>query len=244
MAVKEAPGSEAPGRGVTFEVRTRITPGYRLARAIAEGLIRLWFRPHIRDAGNIPASGPVIIAPVHRSNLDFCFSAVVTDRKIFFMAKDSLWRSRAFGWLLVTLGAFPVHRGSADREAMAHAESVLREGQVLVMFPEGSRQESPVVQDLLDGVAFVAARTGAPIVPMGIAGSELSMPKGKRFPARIPIDLVVGAAIQPPVRTDAGRVARSTVRQTTAELRQAIQLTYDQARADRAERANRGAPVG
>lgn len=221
--------TEAPGRGIPFRVEPRRTLPYRLARATAELLVRSWFRPDIHGSDKFPARGPVIVAPVHRSNTDFCFPAAVTDRKLFFMAKDSLWRSKAFGRFLMALGAFPVHRGSADREAMGHAESALRAGQVLLMFPEGSRQEGPEVRELLDGVAFLAARTGAAIVPLGIAGSDVAMPKGSHFPKPLRITLVVGEPLDPPGRTAGGRVARSTVHRTTVELRAAIQQVYDEA---------------
>jgi 1-acyl-sn-glycerol-3-phosphate acyltransferase len=146
------------------------------------------------------------------------------------MAKDSLWKSGPLGRLLITLGAFPVHRESADREALRHAEEVLRQGQVLVLFPEGMRQEGGEVGDLLEGAAFLAARTGARIVPIGIGGSDRSMPKGSKIPKPIKITVVVGEPIDPPERSEAGRVARSKVHTTTEALRTGIQAVYDQAR--------------
>ncbi len=222
--------SEAPGRGIEFRVHPKRTVPYRIAQGLARLIVRLWFRPQIRGANVVPANGPVILAPVHRSFADFSFSAVLTDRKLFFMAKDELWRSRLLGRLLVALGAFPVHRGGVDREAMAHATDVLEQGQLLIMFPEGARQEGPRVQELLDGVAFLAARTGAPILPVGIGGSDLSMPKGTKVPKRIPITLVVGRQLPPPARRESGRVSRREVHKTTVELREALQEAYDQAR--------------
>jgi len=134
---------------------------------------------------------------VHRSFADFGFAAFVTDRKLFFMAKDSLWKSGPLGRLLITLGAFPVHRESADREALRHAEEVLRQGQVLVLFPEGMRQEGGEVGDLLEGAAFLAARTGARIVPIGSAVRTLDA-EGLEDPQAIKITVVVGEPIDPP----------------------------------------------
>ena len=181
MAV--TPGhTAAPGRGAVFEPDPRRTVGYRICRAIFVTIVGLWFRPKVTGRANIPADGPVILAPVHRSFADFGFSAFVTRRKLFFMAKDGLWKNRFLGWFLLTLGAFPVHRESADREALAHAEEVLRRGQLLVLFPEGMRQEGPLVGELAEGAAFLAARTGAPIVPIGIGNSDVAMPKGQRIP--------------------------------------------------------------
>jgi 1-acyl-sn-glycerol-3-phosphate acyltransferase len=170
------------------------------------------------------------LAPVHRSFADFSFAAFVTNRKIFFMAKDDLWKSRFLGWLLLTLGAFPVHRESADRSAVRHAEEVLKRGEALVLFPEGTRQEGPVVSDLLEGATFLAARTGAPIVPIGIGNSDLAMPKGQKIPKRMRIKVVVGEPMPPPARSDRGRVSRSGVRKATEELQARIQIVYDEAR--------------
>lgn len=222
--------AESPGRGAVFVPDPRVTPGYRVCRIIFEGILRLWFRPKIIGRENIPAEGPVIITPVHRSFADFGFAAFVTDRKLFFMAKDSLWKHRLLGRLLLTLGAFPVHRESADREALRHAEEVLTRGETLVLFPEGARQEGPTVGDLLEGAAFLAARTGASIVPVGIGGSDLAMPKGRTIPKPLRITVVVGHALPAPERSDRGRVSRSRVHATTELLRQGIQEVYDAAR--------------
>ncbi len=154
-----------------------------------------WFRPKVTGAEHVPESGPVILAPVHRSFADFGFTAFCTDRKLFFMTKDEMWENKWLGKLLLSVGAFPVHRESADREALQRAEEVLRQGQVLVLFPEGTRREGPVIEDLMEGAAFLSARTGAPIVPVGIGGSDLAMPKGSALPKPRTIQVVVGPAL-------------------------------------------------
>ncbi len=232
MAVSSpgAPPHEDRGREVPFVLDTRWTLVYRIARRTVRIVLRLWFRPLVIGRENIPEIGPVVLAPVHRSFADFVFAAAVTERKLFFMGKASLWRSRLLGKILVTVGAFPVHRGSADREALQRAQQVLEQGQVLVMFPEGTRQQGAEIQPLLDGVAFLAARTGAAMVPIGIGGSDLSMPLGSRFPKPRRISVVVGEPITPPERSGSGRVPRSMVHQRTATLRAAIQAAYDRAR--------------
>jgi 1-acyl-sn-glycerol-3-phosphate acyltransferase len=220
----------AHGRGVAFVPNPRQTPGHRVCRAIFRTLLAVWFRPRVSGRLFIPDSGPVILAPVHRSFADFGFAAFVTRRKLFFMAKDDMWSNRWLGRLLITLGAFPVHRESADREALRHAEAVLRAGQVLVLFPEGTRQEGPVVHDLLEGAAFLAARTGAQIVPIGIGNSDRAMPKGQTIPKPLRITVVVGEPLPAPERSGSGRVSRTRVHETTEALRQRIQVVYDRAR--------------
>ncbi len=221
----------APGRNQAFAVDPRLTPLYRLERGIFVTALRAWFRPRVTGREHVPATGPVILAPIHRSFADFSFAAFCTDRKLFFMTKDEMWEHKALGRLLLSVGAFPVHRESADREALQRAEEVLRKEQVLVLFPEGTRREGLVVEDLMEGAAFLAARTGAPIVPVGIGGSDLAMPKGTRIPKPRRIEVVVGAAIPPPPRTGGGRVSRSAVHAATDALVPALQAVYDQARA-------------
>ncbi|MGH9100671.1 MAG: lysophospholipid acyltransferase family protein, partial [Acidimicrobiales bacterium] len=106
---------------------------------------------------------------------------------------------------------------------------VLERGQLLVIFPEGTRNHGPVVGPLEEGAMFLAARAGVPVVPVGIAGSEDSMPKGRRIPKRLRIWVVVGEALAPPAGGEGGRVPRSQVRAGTEELCRGIQSAFDQA---------------
>lgn len=221
----------APGRHQEFSVDPRFTALYRAERILFVSVLWAWFRPRVFGREHVPDAGPVILAPVHRSFADFGFSAFCTERKLFFMTKDELWKNKWLGRLLLSVGAFPVHRESADREALQRAEEVLRQGQVLVLFPEGTRRHGPVVEDLMEGAAFLSARTGAPIVPIGIAGSDLAMPKGSSVPKPLTIDVVIGPALGPPPKTGGGRVARSAVHALTEALVPALQSAYDEARA-------------
>ena len=213
-----------------FVLDTRRTVWYAVARIVFRAIVGSWFRPVVRGRDHVPQEGPAILAPVHRSFADFAFSAFLTRRKLFFMAKEELWKSRAFGRLLASLGVFPVRRDGADREAMRRAQEVLDRGQLLVLFPEGTRRSGTAVGELHEGAAFLAARTGAPIVPIGIGGSDVSMPKGRHVPRPLRIRVVAGAPLAPPPRSPGGRVPRSSIHATTEALRQAIQDAYDQAR--------------
>lgn len=224
-------GARAAHKGpAPFQLDTRRTFRYLVARLIFTSVIGGWFRPVVTGRTRVPLEGPAILAPVHRSFADFAFSALLTRRKLFFMAKDELWKSRPLGKLLCALGAFPVSREAADREALRRAQGVLERGQLLVLFPEGTRREGPTVGPLHEGAAFLAARTGAPIIPLGIGGSDISMPKGQRIPKPLRIRVVVGEPILPPPRTESGRVPRSSIHVTTEALRRAIQSVYDEAR--------------
>jgi 1-acyl-sn-glycerol-3-phosphate acyltransferase len=204
-----------PRKGVTYHV----------VAGILSGLSRLLFRPKVTGRENIPLSGPVLIAPIHRSNVDFAFTLFISPRKVFFMAKDGLFKIKWFGTLLAHLGAFPVHRSAqTDRESMKAAEEVLRQGQALVLFPEGTRKEGRVVETLNDGAMFIAARTGATVVPVGIGGSHRAMPLGAKIPRPAKIRIVIGAPISPPVAE--GRVSRSAITAKSEELRAALEAVY------------------
>jgi 1-acyl-sn-glycerol-3-phosphate acyltransferase len=156
--------------------------------------------------------------------VDFAFTLFISPRKVFFMAKDSIFRVPLLGPLVTHLGAFPVKRGSADRESMSAAEEVLRQGHALVLFPEGTRKEGRTVQTLHDGAMFVAARTGATVVPVGIGGSDKAMPKGAKFPRPTRIRIVVGPPITPP--SSQGRVSRSAISAKSEELRVELEKVY------------------
>jgi 1-acyl-sn-glycerol-3-phosphate acyltransferase len=197
---------------------------YRLCAGVVAVLARVFFHPTVVGAENIPLTGPVLIAPIHRSNVDFALTLFISKRKAFFMAKDSLFRVPLLGPLITHLGAFPIKRGTADRESMTLSEEVLRQGHALVLFPEGTRKEGLSVAPLHDGAMFVAARTGATIVPVGIGGSDKAMPKGAKFPRFTKIRIVVGTPIQPP--SSEGRVARSALAAKSEELRAALEVVY------------------
>ena len=208
-------------RTATFVYRT-IVGAIRLA-AIALGRVR------IVGAEKMPAEGAFVLAPVHRSNVDFALTAMLTKRTMKYLGKDSIWKSKLLGRFVSSIGAFPVHRGAADREALRACQRMLESGQPVVVFPEGTRRTGPVVEDLFDGPAYLAARTGVPIVPVGIGGSERMMPKGAKFVHPTRLVLIVGDPIAPPAPTEKGKVPRSAVRELTATLQAELQRLFDEA---------------
>ncbi|MGH9133572.1 MAG: lysophospholipid acyltransferase family protein, partial [Ilumatobacteraceae bacterium] len=161
--------SHLAGRGLGSRI------AYRIARTIVATLVRLYTRMSIDGREHIPRTGAFVLAPVHRSYIDTPVACCITSRRLRYMGKDTLWRNRAFGWLLSALGGFPVTRGTADREALRRCIEVLGFGEVLVLYPEGERKDGPIVQPLFDGAVYVAAKAGAPIVPVGIGGSDRVM---------------------------------------------------------------------
>jgi len=147
-------------------------PLYALVRAVLVPLLRGYFRMRISGAERIPRTGAAIIAPNHKSFWDSFFVAVATPRHLRFMGKSELFEGR-WGRPLVRLGAFPVRRGEADRDALDTAREILRQGGLLALFPEGTRVRDP---DSLGaprrGAARLALESGAPLVPAALSGTD------------------------------------------------------------------------
>ena len=202
---------------------------YRISWSLLWLLCKIWFRFKVVGKENLPPDEAYILTPVHRSFLDTPVGGMVTARRQRFLGKESLWRNRIGGRFLTIVGGFPVQRGTADRAALRACQEVLERGEPMVMFPEGTRQSGPVVRaDLMRaGPAFVAARAGVPLIPMGIAGTDHAMSGDSLFIRPIRVVMVVGELIRPPVVE--GRVPRSVVVDLTEELRVGMQACFDEA---------------
>jgi 1-acyl-sn-glycerol-3-phosphate acyltransferase len=147
-------------------------PLYALVRGVVTPLFRLYFRMRVSGREHVPAEGAAIVAPNHKSFWDSFFLGIGTKRHLRFMAKTELIEAR-YGPLLVRLGAFPVRRGEADEDALETARTVLRQGGLLALFPEGTRIRDP---DELGhpkrGAGRLALESGAPLVPAAVSGTE------------------------------------------------------------------------
>ncbi len=145
---------------------------YRVAYSFIPPLWRILFRMRIEGAENIPAEGPVVIASNHRSNLDPFFLGVSSPRQIHFMAKAELWKVAALGRVVSALGAFPVSRGAADREAVRNALTILDRGALLGLFPEGHRHRDGRLGPVSPGVTLFSLRDGVVTIPVVMQGTE------------------------------------------------------------------------
>jgi 1-acyl-sn-glycerol-3-phosphate acyltransferase len=170
----------------------------------------------------LPRSGPVIIASNHASNLDVpvigSWLIPLLGRRIHWLGKKELFDWPIIGWIAANGGVHPVDRGAADIEAFRLAQRILDEGHVLFVFPEGTRSPDGSLQEARDGVALLALRTGAPIVPLGISGSHGVWPKGQRLPhpgGRVTVR--VGRPFRPADELPAG-TSRSAAKGLTTDL--------------------------
>ncbi len=203
---------------------------YQFVRFVVVTFCRTWCRMTVEGRHHVPAEGPFLLAPVHRSIIDTPISSGVTRRRMRFMGADKYWKSKYFGRLLSALGGFPVTRHSADREALQRCIAVLEGGEPLVLFPEGERKSGDVVHPLFDGATYIAAKAGVPIIPVGIGGSERAMPKGAKFIHPRKVHVVVGAPIQVPVGLT-GKAQRVAIRELSQVLHDELQRLLDQAQA-------------
>jgi 1-acyl-sn-glycerol-3-phosphate acyltransferase len=158
---------------------------YPLIKAVSSPYCRLLYRLRVQDIGRVPARGPVILAPNHFSTMDHWFVRVLLPRPVRFMAKSQLFSNPLFEFVLSHVAAFPVRRGQHDEESMITATTILERGGVLVVYIEGGRSRSGQIgAKARPGIGRLALRTGAPVVPVAIYGSERARNwKRLEFPA-------------------------------------------------------------
>ena len=185
-------------------------------RVVGTGLARAVLSLSVEGSHHVPADGPVLLAGNHSGILDGPLVFFVSPRPASLLTKSEVfvgpW-ARACGWL----GLIPVHRGQADRAALQAGLAHLSAGGALGVFPEGTRG-SGSFESITDGLAYLALRSGAPVVPIAVSGTGAALPKGKVVPRlRAPVRVVFG----PPVAVEptGDRRARRTVRDAAEQLR-------------------------
>ncbi len=190
----------------------------RLADSLGGPPLGWWVGLRVDGAEHVPRSGPAIVAMNHESALDIPIAVLACPRGITFMAKRELFKNAFVAWALRELGGFIVERDRFDVAAVEMALAVLAADGVLGMYPEGTRSPGRLLP-FLDGAAWLALRTGAPIVPCAISGTEdgrrASRPRGVRVQVSFALPIEVAPVADPHER-------RSRATQLTARLRHEI----------------------
>ena len=168
---------------------------YIILRLTAFFILKVIFRMKIEGKKNIPKSGAFILASNHTSLLDPIALAAACPRKLNFMARHDLFFNPFFGWLISRVGAFPVKRNSADFTGLKEAIKRLKDGKVLILFPEGSRSINGITSAPQPGVGFLAAKLDVPVIPAFIKGTDAALPKGTKFFQAKPILVRFGTQI-------------------------------------------------
>jgi 1-acyl-sn-glycerol-3-phosphate acyltransferase len=204
---------------------------YQTVRAIVGGGSCAAYRVRIRGRDRLPAAGGYVLAPSHRSMMDIPFAAWLSRRPLRYMGKASLFRIPVLGSFFRSLGGFEVARDGTDRKALRDSIALLQAGEVLLVYPEGTRQHGPKIQSLQPGAAYLALRAGVPVVPVGIAGTEEIFRSHRiKLPHFGRGVMVVGEPIvSPPRENESGVVSRERVDALTARLYDALQVVFDQA---------------
>lgn len=160
-------------------------------------LILPWITPIFRfqvvGKEDVPTTEGLILASNHVSYLDPLFiGAALLDRQLHFMAKEELFRVPFFGAVIRRLHTVPVRRGQVDYGAIRQSLRLLQEGEIVAMFPEGTRGNGMTLQEGEEGIGFLAAHSGCPVVPVYLQGTDSVLPRGKRVPRIHPVTVYFG----------------------------------------------------
>ncbi|HYN48410.1 MAG TPA: lysophospholipid acyltransferase family protein [Candidatus Nanopelagicales bacterium] len=157
----------------------------RASELVGRTLIRCSTRVSVEGLEHVPKSGALILAGNHISNADPPLLAgwltPALGRPVHWMAKAEALEWPLAGWFMRQNGAFGIRRGAADTEAFRLARAVLADGRVLGTFPEGTRSPTAALQRAKDGVTLLALRSGAPVLPIGVSGTDLFWPRGRKL---------------------------------------------------------------
>lgn len=175
---------------------------YRVVMSLFSALLRWWTGVRVAGLEHIPA-GAAVIAANHRSSLDIPLIAHAAARRgagrrhVCFVARDTLASSRVLGFVMRHAGVVLIARGRPDRAALRDIGAHLDGGDLVAIFPEGTRNPTPDLQPFQAGALHTARRAGAPVVPCALAGTAEAWPKGRRFPKRRQVAILFGPALDP-----------------------------------------------
>ncbi|WP_320677671.1 lysophospholipid acyltransferase family protein [Prochlorococcus sp. MIT 1300] len=185
-------------------------------------VFRLIFRGRISGLNQVPLDGPLVVVANHGSHLDPPILGHALGRPVAFMAKDELFRIPLLGAIIRACGAYPVKRGSSDREAIRVATNRLLEGWAIGVFLDGTRQSNGRVNNPMHGAALLSARSGAKLLPVAIANSHRALGSGRWLPRLVRIDCRIGLPISPP-----SSKRKADLELTTEELQSSINSLLD-----------------
>lgn len=166
---------------------------YSILAIVLRFLFKLFFKAEVKGVENIPNDGAVILAANHISNFDPPLLGSFSSRPVHFMAKIELFQNKIFAAIISVLYAFPVKRGEADKGAIKQATNLLKNNEVLGIFPEGTRSKTGEVGKGEVGVALLAGMTKAAVVPVAITGTNKMLSEKEKFPK---LKLVFGKPIK------------------------------------------------
>lgn len=169
---------------------------WRLSQAMARAGANILWKFRVFGLENVPRTGGVLLAANHQSYLDPVLVAMVLPREMHFMARRTLFRNPVFRAIIVGYNAFAIERDSADVKGVKSAIARLEAGNILLVFPEGTRTGDGSIARMKD-VGVMAGRAAVPIVPVLIQGAYDVWPKGRAIPRLGRISIIFGKALNP-----------------------------------------------
>lgn len=169
---------------------------YNVARGILWPIAKLYNRFTVVHKTKIPKDGPFIVVANHQSYLDPIYVGLSLPYQLQFMAKAESFKHPILGKILPRLGAFPVNRETNDIKAVKKAIQVLRNGEILGIFPEGTRK-SDHEEAIKNGAAYFSLKLGVPILPIGVIGADRVMRKGSSYIYPVKVKVIIGDLIYP-----------------------------------------------
>jgi 1-acyl-sn-glycerol-3-phosphate acyltransferase len=195
---------EIPGFPERFPVRDDGVRSwrYRVVSPICRASLRGFFGRGLQldPTSAFPPEGPLLVVSNHLSNIDPWIFGGFGPGVLYCMSKRELFNNPFIAWVLAGCNCFPIDRGTADRRALRTALDVLSRRGRLLIFLEGTRSSTPGMRRAEAGVGFLARRSGASILPVGVSGTEAALPRGRKFPKRVPIRVRFGPVFQLPER--------------------------------------------
>jgi 1-acyl-sn-glycerol-3-phosphate acyltransferase len=220
LSAREQTQTERPAR----RDRSRgLLVWYHFVRMICAGLSMILVRWRSKGQGNIPAGGGVLLVCNHVSFLDVFFLAIPLSRPLNYVARSTLFVS-LLGTFIRSVGGFPIQREGIGAGGMKETLRRLKAGGIVALFPEGTRSPDGELGPLKPGIAVLAARLGAPVVPAGVAGLYESWPRSHLVPVPHPVRIHYGQPILP------DELAGLDTEAITALIRDRMYLIHEEAR--------------
>ncbi len=168
---------------------------YYLTRWPLRVISKLFLPLEIVGLENIPSRGACIFASNHRSYFDPVVLGYTSPRRLSFVAKDSLFENRLFGFYITQLGAYPIRRHQADFRALRETFRRLKAGRTILIFPEGTRRADNPLQEAEPGIGFIVSKVKVPVIPVYLEGTDKVLPPGSKRLHRAPVKITFGKAV-------------------------------------------------
>ncbi len=207
----------------SYQAPIRITAWRKIFIFIMKPILKSLARINVENIENLPIRGGAVLAVNHLSFFDGFILQYAIPRPIYFMGKAEAFRNPLLRFFMYQIGAFPVERGVYDRGALQQARRVLECGQLLGMFPEGTRTYGQGMVTAKSGVAHLAMQVKCPIVPIAMQGSHNIL---KHFPIRTNVIVKVCRSIYPKAHLNAQQLTDLMMRAIARELPRELRGVY------------------